>query len=192
MVAWVSRQTVFQVSGPKMKVTSPDYSINISKEQIPIIYKCIVYGLKRVDKYLYIGRSHVGTKRISYGLLISRSFLVKDNDIIDIWLTNEDEINEMEIFYIKHFQPEFNIDGTSHPKKLPRFNSEGKQICYDCNKKIERPRPNKLFCNHKCKGHYWRNRSELQRFLENLEDRVVKVNETLRVTNEYVRKILGH
>ena len=147
---------------------NPTYQMKIW--DVPKINTTIVYGWKRNNEYLYIGKSYNGTRRIlTNQVMHKREQLDSDDDIV-IWKTNEDEINELELKLIKMFKPKFNEFGVRQQRK-PMKDREiiGNHLCYNCYKSFKPSRQDKVYCTVKCKSLYWQYRTENQRTIEFIE-----------------------
>lgn len=119
--------------------------------ELPRLDRPIVYGWRRENQYLYIGKSRKGTSRIVDGKVLR--FHVEEGDVVDIWKATLKNVDHLEIKFIRKFNPKYNIFHSANPCT---YDSEGIQICAHCNNKITPPRSNQRFCTSTCRVENWK------------------------------------
>jgi len=119
--------------------------------ELPNLLRPIVYGWRRGDQYLYIGKSKRGTSRIVDGNVLR--FHVEEGDVVDIWKATLQNVDHLEIKFIRKFNPKYNIFHSANPST---YDTNGTQICTLCQTKIIPPRSNQRFCSSTCRVVHWK------------------------------------
>lgn len=131
-----------------------------SPDSLPDINTSLVYGWRRITKYLYIGKSIRGIQRILRNHVI-KSYRINKVDKIDIWFCLENEVDELEKLLIGKHKPKYNITHTNRRTVQKEFDDEGNQICVECKKKFP-SRSNKRFCDNQCRTSFWNKRYSIE------------------------------
>ena len=123
--------------------------------RIPRLERPIIYGWKRNDQYLYVGKSKKGTERILGNNIFD--YRVIEGDLITIWPATIKNIDFLEIYFIRKYNPKYNLTYSENSSPNPLFDEEGNKLCLNCKKMINGTRNNKKFCDNKCRNQYWEN-----------------------------------
>lgn len=89
---------------------------------IPLVESC-VYGWRRGERYLYIGRTLNLFRRIGGHHVIDSKESCVSGDVIDVWFCPEHKLDLREKLLIKEHRPLFNINtktkhSTPHPQDI--------------------------------------------------------------------------
>ena len=101
---------------------------------LQVLFQPCVYGWKRGDKYLYIGKSRNGIGRLHWHHKIKLGD-IQEGDVLDLWYPSDNRtIETIEVELIQLFQPALNVYSTIVPQRarktpqrgIPKFPNQGK------------------------------------------------------------------